>query len=451
VKTTIKPLRAVILCGGLFIAGCAHEQLTSFRLLKNPQLAAQLKSFVAEKEAQARAEKMPPEFQAFFAVALKGDWLAVSNAFIELRKERTQYGPAWYAVVDTFGALEAFGEGDGKYSMLFGTNIIASIPPGSIYFGGTDAGLFIIAALQKSHVRAEPFFTLTQGSLPDAGYLEYLRGMYGAKIYTPTDEDLKKCSENYLHDAAQRREKQQLKPGEDVSVGADGKVQVRGQIARIEVKALMVKIIFDKNPDREFYLEESFPFDWMYPYLEPHGLIFKINHEPLPRLSDQIVDQDHDYWRRVVRPMIGDWLTDDTPVEQVAAFAKKTFGKQDFSGFAGDPRFIQNAYSHKMFSKLRSSLAGHYAWRMHQASGNTEKERMAREADFAFRQAWVLCPDSREAVFRYVAFLMEQERAGDALVVAETSAQMPSMQGQEGQQMRELVVQLKKQASSGGK
>ena len=468
-KTTLKSLGAVILGAGLLITGCAKKQTTLFQSLENPELAAQLKSFVAEKEAQAKAatNKMPSEFQAFFAVAAKGDWPAVSNAFIELRKQAGQYGhsgktderlrgTAWEAVLDTYGALEAFGEGDEKYSMVFGTNIIASIPAGSIYFGGTDAGRFIIAALQKSHVQAEPFFTLTQGGLPDARYLEYLRGMYGAKIYTPTDEDSKKCFQDYMQDAAQRRSKNQLKPGEDVTVGADGKVQVSGQMAVIQVKALLAKIIFDKNPDREFYIEESFPFDWMYPYLEPHGLIFKINHQPLRGLSDEIVKQDHDYWRSLVRPMIGDWLTDDTPVEQVAAFAKKTFGKKDFSGFTGDPRFIQNAYSHRMFSKPRSSIAGIYMWRLDQAAGEQEKKRMSEEADFAFRQAWVLCPYSAEAVFRYVNFLSKQKRIPDALLVAETAAQMPAMQGKDGEQIRNLVEQLKNfqkanPAPSGGK
>ena len=93
---------------------------------------------------------------------------------------------------------------------------------------------------------------------------------------------------------------------------------------------------------------------------------------------------------------------------------------------------------------------------MQHATGATEKERMAREADFAFRQAWALCPDSTEAVFRYVALLMDQQRVADALLVAETAAQMPSMQGQEGQVIRDLVGNLKetqkaKQASSGGK
>jgi len=463
-KTTIKPLGAIILGAGLFLSGCAKKQMASFQSLKNPELAAQLKAFVAEKEALAKAKagKMPSEFQAFFAVAAKGDWPAVSNAFIGLRNHAAPYknsgntdkrlsGTVWGAVVDIWGALEAFGEGDEKYSLIFGTNIIASIPAGSIYFGGTDPGLFIITALQKSQVQAQPFFTLNQGALPDAWYLESLRAMYGAKIYTPTDEDLNKCREDYRQDAARRRRENQLKPGEEISVGADGLVQVSGQMARIAVKALVAKLIFEKNPNRQFYLEEGFPFDWMYPYLEPHGLIFKINHEPLPGLSDKIVQQDHDYWRSIVRPMIGDWLTDDTPVEQVAAFAKNTFDKQDFNGFTGDRRFIQNAYYHRMFSKLRSSHGGLYAWRRQHATGAIEEEGMAREADFAFRQAWALCPDSDEAVFRYVNLLMEQKRVADALLVAETAAQMPSMQGQEA--IRNLVVHLKsqkaKQASSG--
>jgi len=215
-------------------------------------------------------------------------------------------------------------------------------------------------------------------------------------------------------------------------------------MAVVQIDGMLAKIIFEKNPDREFYIEESFPFDWLYPYLEPHGLIFKINHQPLPGLSDEILERDQDYWATLVQPMIGDWLHDDTPVEQVAAFAKKTFGKQDFTGFSGDPRFIQNAYSRRMFSKLRSSQAGLYAWRVNHAADAAEKERMARAADFAFRQAWALCPDSPEAVFRYVNLLLAQDRSADALVVAETAAQMPANQGKDGGQIRNLVEQLKK-------
>jgi tetratricopeptide (TPR) repeat protein len=45
---------------------------------------------------------------------------------------------------------------------------------------------------------------------------------------------------------------------------------------------------------------------------------------------------------------------------------------------------------------------------------------MYNEADFAFRQSWALCPDSPEAVFRYVQFLTQTNRVGDALIVART-------------------------------
>src|SRR6266576_6545060 len=109
-KTTLESMGAVILGGGLFICGCANQQLALFQAIKNPELVAQLKSFIAEKEAQAKAatNKMPSELQAFFAVAAKGDWLAVSNAFIELRNGQYDHsgkrderlrGTAWQAVV----------------------------------------------------------------------------------------------------------------------------------------------------------------------------------------------------------------------------------------------------------------------------------------------------------------------------------------------------------------
>ena len=181
----------------------------------------------------------------------------------------------------------------------------------------------------------------------------------------------------------------------------------------------------------------------MYPLLEPHCLIFKINRQPASKLSDEAVQNDHDYWAKYVQPMIGGWLNDDTSVAEVAAFAEKTFGRRDFSGFKGDPRFVQNAYTHKMFSKLRSSIAGLYAWRVSHAAGTEDKDHMAREADFAFRQAWALCPYSPEAVFRYVNFLLAQKRFDDAVLVAETAAKMPEMKGADGAQLRSLVQQLK--------
>jgi hypothetical protein len=294
--------------------------------------------------------------------------------------------------------------------------------------------------LQKSQVNGDPFFTLTQNALTDSTYLDYLRSMYGEKIYIPSNEDSQQCFKDYSEDAQKRLQNHQLKPGEDVRRDSNGKVQVSGQIAVMEINGRLVKVIFDKNPDREFYIEESFPLDWMYSYLEPHGLIMKINRQPLEEMSDEIVRRDHEYWSKYVTPMIGDWLNDDTSVEDVAVFAEKMYLKRDFNGFKGDPHFLQSTDAQKMFSKLRSSIAGVYAWRVEHAANPLEKERMIHEADFAFRQAFVLCPYSPEAVFRYVSFLMGQKRSSDAILVASTCLDLDPG----NVQVENLVSQLKR-------
>ena len=128
--------------------------------------------------------------------------------------------------------------------------------------------------------------------------------------------------------------------------------------------------------------------------------IFKLNRQPLPALTREMIQADCDYWVRRVNAMIGGWLSADTPVTNVAAFAEKVFGRRDLSGFTGDPRFVRNVYAQKMFAKERESIAGLYAWRAQQTTHAAEKERMAAAADFAYRQAWALCPYSAETVTR---------------------------------------------------
>jgi hypothetical protein len=442
-----------ILGAGLLVGGCGKKNPTNSKSSQNSEVAAQIKSFAAEKEAQesklieadekdfaenyasSGAKIVRPDCQPFFAAAAKGDWQTVSNLWSEMEKHtlgRTKatngypHGMWLQTGKETYGAIEAFAVGNEKYSNAFGDDIIQSIPNGSVYFGGTDPGRFIVTALQKSHADGNPFYTLTQNALADGTYLEYLRSMFGTRIYIPTSADQGKCFQDYVANAQVRLKENKLKPGEDVKVDSNsGRVQVSGQVAVMEINGLLVKVIFDQNTNQEFYIEESFPLDWMYPYLEPHGIIFKLNRQPLTELSDEIVQRDHDYWTQMVSPMIGGWLNDGTTIQEVAAFAEKVFARHDFSGFTGDPQFVQNAYSHKMFSKERSSIAGLYVWRMNQAATADEKERMAREADFAFREALALCPYSPEAVKGYANFLKSQNRDSDAVLVSKLTKQFP--------------------------
>ena len=456
-KTSIiKSLGTVIFSVALLINGCGKKQPASAWSLDKSEASAQLKQFVAAQEIQARAlakqdgNKLPSDFDAFYKAAETGNWQDATNLFEQMRKlldgDSSLRGSWWSATLDAYGVFELF-PSDDKYATAFGNDIIQSTPPGSIYFGGTDPGRFVVTALMESHADGKPFFMLSQNPLADVTYLHYLRAMYGGKIYTPTDEDLQKGFQDYTTDAERRlahdqqfpNEPRQIRPGEDVRRDSNGRIQVSGHMAVMEINGLLVKTIFDKNPDREFYIEESFPLDWLYPNLEPHGLIMKIDRQPLTSLSDEIVRNDSDYWTQYVTPMIGDWLNNDTTVKEVAAFAEKIYLKNDLSGFKGDPQFIQNSNAQKMFSKLRSSIGGLYAWRAQHAADADEKERMNDAADFAFRQAW-----APETVFRYVNLLLGEGRTADAILVAETAAKMPQIKEQdEERQFNSLLKQLK--------
>ena len=470
-NTALKVLAAVILAG-LVAGGCGQKSSISWAVNKSP-VEYQLKQFVAEKKAQAVADaaankkELHPDIKRLFAAAERGDSLSVSNIYEDLKGHAEHYidnnstderlqGVQWQVAKEIWGAFDSLASRDDSQTAALGRGIIDSIPPGSIYFGGTDPGRWVITTLQKSHVNGDPFFTITQNAMADPTYLDYVRGMYGAKIYIPTTNDSQNCFSDYMEDAQRRishdqsfpAQPRQVKPGEDVHVDGAGHVQVSGQVAVMAINAELAKVIFDHETNREFYVEESFPLDWMFPRLEPHGAIMKINREPLTELSDDIVRKDHEFWTAQVGSVIGDWLNDDTSVQEICAFAQKTAIKHDLSGFKGDPHA-----DWAWMSKLRSSIGGLYGWRMgiapsggvvpveYQAKDNT-RQRMIKEADFAYRQAFALCPDSPEAVFRYVNFLVNQKRTPDALAVAETA--VAAHEGQpEADQFRYLVNNLK--------
>ncbi len=270
------------------------------------------------------------------------------------------------------------------------------------------------------------------------------------EIYIATPEDSQKCFTEYLNDAQKRlqhdaqfpNEQRQIKPGEDVKV-IDNRVQVSGQVAVMSINGLLTKVMFDHNPQNEFYVEESFPLDWMYPHLTPFGIIMKINREQLPELTEDMVQRDHEFWSQFSGRLIGNWITYDTSVREIADFVEKTYLKRDFTGFKGDRRFVRDDQGQKAFSKLRSSIAGVYAWRISDPKNTSPavQQRMIKEADFAFRQAFAFCPYSPEAVFRYTQLLLGLNRIDDALIIAETCQKLDPFNGQVVQAVKGLRAQ----------
>jgi tetratricopeptide (TPR) repeat protein len=277
-----------------------------------------------------------------------------------------------------------------------------------------------------------------------------LGGIYpDREIYTATPEDSTRCFNDYMADASQRAERNQLDPGEDVRVDKQsGKVQISGQVAVMAINGLLTKVIFDHNPKNEFFVEESFPLKWMYPHLTPFGIIMKINRQPLPDLTEDILKRDHDFWSEYSERTIGKWITYDTSIKEITDFVEKTYLRRDFSGFKGDRAFVRDDQAQKAFSKLRSSIAGVYAWRLspqcpeeYRPKTPAARQRLIKEAEFAFRQAFAYCPYSPEAVFRYVNLLLTPElsRFDDALLIASTCQKLDPYNGQ----VIDLVNKLK--------
>jgi tetratricopeptide (TPR) repeat protein len=253
------------------------------------------------------------------------------------------------------------------------------------------------------------------------------RGVYPPKeIYIPSGEDSQNCFQSYEEDVARRQPLGQLKPGEDVNV-QNGHVQVSGQVAVMEINGLLCKVIFDNNPTNEFYVEESFPLDWMYNYETPFGVIMKINRTPVTELSDDVFRRDHEFWSQYSQRLCGNWITYDTSVKEIADFVQRTYIQHNFKGYTGTRAFVRDTDAQKAFSKLRSSQAGMYAWRCaascppeYRQKSAASQEALRRETDFAFKQAFAFCPYSPEAVFRYINFLLQYRRFDDAVIVAET-------------------------------
>jgi len=233
----------------------------------------------------------------------------------------------------------------------------------AIFYGGTDPGRFVPTyMIYSAHVR-EDTFLITQNALADNTYMNVMRDLYGDQIWIPSQQDSNLAFQQYVADVQSGK----IQAGADVSIEG-GRVSVQGVQGVMTINGILAKMIFDANKRlHDFYVEESYVIPWMYPYLEPHGLIMKINKEPLPGLTSEMVKNDREFW---------DWY---------------------INRLTSNPKFHRDVVARKTFSKLRSAIAGLYAAR-----------RMFDESEYAFRQAIELYPLSPEANFRLADIHMQQ-------------------------------------------
>ena len=172
----------------------------------------------------------------------------------------------------------------------------------------------------------------------------------------------------------------------------------------MQINGILARLIFDRNKAAHpFFVEESYVLNWMYPYLEPAGLILKLNSEPLPELSPETIARGRQFW-------------DETETRLVA-----------MPGFAG------NDAARKMFSKLRAAIAGVYAYR-----------KLDADAEAAFRQAIRLCPSSPEASFRLTQMLADRKRMAEAVQTMENLLAVDPA----NETAKDYLQQLKKQSQA---
>jgi tetratricopeptide (TPR) repeat protein len=244
----------------------------------------------------------------------------------------------------------------------------------AVFYGGTDPGRFVPTyMIYSAHVR-EDVFLITQNALADNTYMNVMRDLYGDQIYIPSQQDSNQAFQEYVADVQAGR----IPAGAAVSIEG-GRVSVQGVQGVMTINGILAKMIFEKNKRlHDFYVEESYVIPWMYPYLEPHGLIMKINKEPLPELTAEMVKNDTEFW---------DWY---------------------IARLKGNEKFLRDVVARKTFSKLRSAIAGLYASR-----------RMFDESEEAFRQAIALYPLSPEANFRLADIHMQQGEFAEAREIIE--------------------------------
>jgi hypothetical protein len=119
--------------------------------------------------------------------------------------------------------------------------------------------------------------------------------------------------------------------------------------------------MFDRNPAREFYLEESFPLNWMYPYLSPHSLILKINRSRFLNYRPELVKLDREYWAGYIERMTGAMVDVQGHLSGGGRVCRQVYLNGDFRGFDGDQRLRAERNRPTELSKLRSSIGGLYA------------------------------------------------------------------------------------------
>lgn len=272
--------------------------------------------------ARRSQKEVPPEVERFFDAIESGNWDDIKAQWDALSKRSGQYEGSkhspeldsfWPSILDAYGVAEQAHLWPAQQLLDYGHAILDSLKPGMIYVGGTDNGRWVPELLNDTS-DGEHHIIVTQNALADGRYLEFVSDLYGGQLTALTKEDSQRGFQQYMDDAKKRfdhdqqfpDEPKQVRPGEDIKF-VDGKVQVSGQVAVMMINEKLLGMLMDKNPDRSFAIQESFPLTGTYPGALPLGPLMELRApDGQDSFTAERAAQSLDYWRNQAQQILAD-------------------------------------------------------------------------------------------------------------------------------------------------
>ncbi|MBI1839769.1 MAG: hypothetical protein HYR88_02825 [Verrucomicrobia bacterium] len=360
-------------------------------------VAAKLSQFARSRRgfayalSQRHGVPVSGDVERFFAAVESGNWSDITNAFSKIDGGDSSAGHSagrppgiehlWPAIIDAFGAAEQAHQWPAQQLLDYGNSVLDSLRPGMIYVGGTDSGRWIPELLNDTS-EGERHIVITQNGLADGTYLDYLQLQYGDQVTTLSSEDSQNAFKSYVDDARKRLEHdtqfpdepKQVRPGEEVRLKEDGRVEVGGQVAVMAINEALLKAFMDKNPDVPIALQESFPLRGTYSDALPIGPLMELHaRDGQNAFTAERAGESLDYWRNTA--------------QQVAS-NPETKGSTE----------AMKSYSHDAVAAANLLAAHNY--------GN--------EAEEGYRIASQLWPGNPESVGSLAGLLAQQGRSDEA-------------------------------------
>lgn len=281
------------------------------------------------------------------------------------------------------------------FGWMYGHDMLKDLPEDSFVFGGTDPGRFVptYMVFGESFEKAKrdlkfdrrDLYIVTQNALADTFYNRYIRSHYTNERPTQFSWIEKLLGRDHTYP----RELLTLPHREEIMSLFEALMRKyqenptgtpNPQSDPVALNSAVAEWIFLHNRDkkdgtpRHFFVEESFPMQWSYPYAVPHGLSYEIQHDPLPSLPPYTAEKDLSWWDDYIKNHL-----------------------EANSGFKNDD------LAHHSFAKLRNTGGNIYMFR-----------KMYAEAERAYRQALYLWPANTETTGNMVNLLSAQGRLQDA-------------------------------------